>query len=47
LFHHQGGVDLGGRGTKKQKIDVPVGVSIDAGTIEAKLLTNVVAAKKL
>jgi len=47
LFHHQGGVDIGDVDAKALKLDVPVGASIDVGTIEAKLLTNVVAAKKL
>jgi hypothetical protein len=47
LFHHQGGVDIGDVDAKALKLDVPVGDSIDAGTIEAKLLTNVVAEKKL
>lgn len=47
LFHHQGGVDIGDVDAKALKLDVPVGVSVDASTIEAKLLTNVAAAKKL
>ena len=47
LFHHQGGVDIGDVDAKALKLDVPVGSPVNADTIEAKLLTNVVAAKKL
>ncbi|PSN32118.1 ATP-citrate synthase [Blattella germanica] len=46
LFHHQGGVDIGDVDAKALKLDVPVGHSIDAATIQAKLLTNVAAPKK-
>jgi ATP citrate (pro-S)-lyase len=47
LFHHQGGVDIGDVDAKALKYDVPVGHSVDAATIQTKLLTNVAAAKKL
>jgi ATP citrate (pro-S)-lyase len=46
LFHHHGGVEIGDVDAKALKLDVPVGCSVDAATIQAKLLTNVVAAKK-
>lgn len=46
LFHHQGGVDIGDVDAKALKLDVPVGHSTDVYTIQDKLLTNVLAAKK-
>ncbi|KAJ4440235.1 hypothetical protein ANN_08374 [Periplaneta americana] len=46
LFHHQGGVDIGDVDAKALKLEIPVGQTVDAATIQAKLLTNVVAAKK-
>jgi ATP citrate (pro-S)-lyase len=47
LFHHQGGVDIGDVDAKALKLDVPVGHTVVAATIQAKLLTSVAAAKKL
>jgi ATP citrate (pro-S)-lyase len=47
LFHHQGGVDIGDVDAKALKLDVAVGHSVDTATIQAKLLTNVVASKRL
>ena len=46
MFHHQGGVDIGDVDAKALKLEVPVGHSVDPAAIQAKLLTNIVAAKK-
>lgn len=46
LFHHEGGVDVGDVDAKAVKLEVPVGETTDAATIERALLANVKDAKK-
>ncbi|XP_072376191.1 ATP-citrate synthase isoform X1 [Diabrotica undecimpunctata] len=46
LFYHEGGVDIGDVDSKAVKLDIPVGETVDAGTISKVLLGEVPAAKK-
>lgn len=46
LFHHEGGVDIGDVDAKALKLDVPIGSSVTADEIKAKLLVKMPAAKQ-
>ncbi|XP_018318555.1 ATP-citrate synthase isoform X2 [Agrilus planipennis] len=46
LFYHEGGVDIGDVDSKAVKLDIPVGESTDAATIEKALLGQVAPKKR-